>query len=303
MSGRLRLGEERRDRALSVRLDRTLRIIREVYRGEASACDLDADPPALASAFEFPGPADVDVGAVGSSVILSGSREDLPGLVGQAWSWEDEPHPGGVRLDRVGERIGLLERRAGGVEVAEVDRRGVALGEVESSDQRLAEAVDRERAQAQRWPELKPGSTPHLGAPEPNQPKCSRLEVSPKSKRSFGLETGHLAGMERASGAGVDRATPTAVGTAKPRTFTRENGGEKQSAHVSRTLRQASPTCADLADLTRTLRGGYLTRLSILNIGRYMLMMITPTITPTPTIISGSTTEVSAWIEASTSSS
>ena len=126
MSGRLRLGEERRDRALSVRLDRTLRIIREVYRGEASACDLDADPPALASAFEFPGPADVDVGAVGSSVILSGSREDLPGLVGQAWSWEDEPHPGGVRLDRVGERIGLLERRAGGVEVAEVDRRGVA---------------------------------------------------------------------------------------------------------------------------------------------------------------------------------
>ena len=47
----------------------------------------------------------------------------------------------------------------------------------------------------------------------------------------------------------------------------------------------------------------YLTRLSILNIGRYMLMMMMPTMQPTPTIISGSMIEVSAWIDASTSSS
>ena len=44
-------------------------------------------------------------------------------------------------------------------------------------------------------------------------------------------------------------------------------------------------------------------RLSILNIGRYIEMMITPTIKPTPIIISGSMIEVSDWIEASTSSS
>jgi hypothetical protein len=48
---------------------------------------------------------------------------------------------------------------------------------------------------------------------------------------------------------------------------------------------------------------GYLISVSILNIGRYMLMMITPTIRPTPIIISGSMIEVSDWIAASTSSS
>ena len=47
----------------------------------------------------------------------------------------------------------------------------------------------------------------------------------------------------------------------------------------------------------------YLTSESSLNIGRYMLMMITPTMQPTPTIIIGSMIEVSAWIDASTSSS
>ena len=47
----------------------------------------------------------------------------------------------------------------------------------------------------------------------------------------------------------------------------------------------------------------YLTSLSILNIGRYMLMMITPTMQPTPTIIMGSMIEVRAGIDASTSSS
>ena len=50
-------------------------------------------------------------------------------------------------------------------------------------------------------------------------------------------------------------------------------------------------------------RARYLISVSILNIGRYMLMMITPTIRPTPIIISGSMIEVSDWIAASTSSS
>jgi hypothetical protein len=49
--------------------------------------------------------------------------------------------------------------------------------------------------------------------------------------------------------------------------------------------------------------GGYWSSVSILNIGRYMAMMITPTIRPTRIIISGSMIEVSDWIEASTSSS
>ena len=40
-----------------------------------------------------------------------------------------------------------------------------------------------------------------------------------------------------------------------------------------------------------------------LNIGRYIEMMITPTIAPTPIIISGSMIAVSAAIAASTSSS
>ncbi len=47
----------------------------------------------------------------------------------------------------------------------------------------------------------------------------------------------------------------------------------------------------------------YLISVSSLNIGRYMLMMITPTMQPTPIIISGSMIEVSDWIAASTSSS
>jgi hypothetical protein len=48
---------------------------------------------------------------------------------------------------------------------------------------------------------------------------------------------------------------------------------------------------------------GYLSSVSILNIGRYIEMMITPTIAPTAIIISGSMIDVSDWIEASTSSS
>ena len=63
------------------------------------------------------------------------------------------------------------------------------------------------------------------------------------------------------------------------------------------------PTREDRSGRRTELTNRYLTRLSILNIGRYMLTMITPTMQPTPTIISGSMIEVRAAIDASTSSS
>ena len=47
----------------------------------------------------------------------------------------------------------------------------------------------------------------------------------------------------------------------------------------------------------------YLTSVSILNIGRYIEITITPTMQPTPIIMIGSTIEVSDAIEVSTSSS
>ena len=47
----------------------------------------------------------------------------------------------------------------------------------------------------------------------------------------------------------------------------------------------------------------YSTSWSSLNIGMYMAMMMIPTTRPTPIIMIGSTIDVSAWIEASTSSS
>src|SRR4029077_143661 len=47
----------------------------------------------------------------------------------------------------------------------------------------------------------------------------------------------------------------------------------------------------------------YFTRVSILNIGMYIEMMMMPTMTPTPIIMIGSTIEVSDCTDASTSSS
>ena len=47
----------------------------------------------------------------------------------------------------------------------------------------------------------------------------------------------------------------------------------------------------------------YLTSESILNIGKYIAITMTPTISPTRIIINGSTIDVSDWIAASTSSS
>jgi hypothetical protein len=50
-------------------------------------------------------------------------------------------------------------------------------------------------------------------------------------------------------------------------------------------------------------RRRYLISVNSLNIGRYMLMITMPTMIPTPSIMIGSTIDVSDWIEASTSSS
>jgi hypothetical protein len=78
--------------------------------------------------------------------------------------------------------------------------------------------------------------------------------------------------------------------------------GEGRSSNAGRASVPA-PDAADLAVRARAVQSRYLTSESILNIGRYIEMMITPTIRPTPIIISGSMIEVSDWIEASTSSS
>jgi hypothetical protein len=61
------------------------------------------------------------------------------------------------------------------------------------------------------------------------------------------------------------------------------------------------PGNARLRDLRRA--SVYLTRVSILNIGMYIEMMMTPTMSPTPIIMIGSTIEVSDCTDASTSSS
>jgi hypothetical protein len=66
-----------------------------------------------------------------------------------------------------------------------------------------------------------------------------------------------------------------------------------QSARVSAVL---------TSTIVRTY-GRYLISVSILNIGKYMATTIRPTIAPTPIIMIGSMIEVSAWIDASTSSS
>jgi hypothetical protein len=60
---------------------------------------------------------------------------------------------------------------------------------------------------------------------------------------------------------------------------------------------------ANALALPATRGRAYSIRVSILNIGRYIAITMTPTIIPTPIIMIGSMIEVSAWIEASTSSS
>jgi hypothetical protein len=70
---------------------------------------------------------------------------------------------------------------------------------------------------------------------------------------------------------------------------------------------EKSRECSPFSRLKRAVHGAskpsYLISVSILNIGRYIEMMITPTIRPTPIIMIGSTIEVRVCTEASTSSS
>ena len=96
-------------------------------------------------------------------------------------------------------------------------------------------------------------------------------------------------------------ADPTTVAVrCREGTRTRDVLGEGQ-AHGDRGERRG----ADGLDLVgeHLAAAGYLISVSSLNIGRYMEMITMPTITPTPSIMIGSTIEVSAWTEASTSSS
>jgi len=76
------------------------------------------------------------------------------------------------------------------------------------------------------------------------------------------------------------------------------------------TVRIVSPSLNYVEKVSRPVRthtpaqkSCYLISVSNLNIGRYMLMITMPTMIPTPSIMIGSTIEVSAWTEASTSSS
>jgi hypothetical protein len=75
----------------------------------------------------------------------------------------------------------------------------------------------------------------------------------------------------------------------------RSKGPLKSATASDKYLRRVSTSCGPYSR--------YLTSVSSLNIGRYMLMMMMPTMIPTPTIISGSMIEVRAAIDASTSSS
>jgi hypothetical protein len=63
------------------------------------------------------------------------------------------------------------------------------------------------------------------------------------------------------------------------------------------------PLSRDSPNFTGCRRARYLTSVSILNIGRYIEMITMPTITPTPSIMIGSTIDVRAPTDASTSSS
>jgi hypothetical protein len=68
-------------------------------------------------------------------------------------------------------------------------------------------------------------------------------------------------------------------------------------------LRVSSDRDRAVVKLLPTAAARYLTSESILNIGRYIAITMTPTMQPTRIIISGSTIDVSDWIAASTSSS
>jgi hypothetical protein len=76
-----------------------------------------------------------------------------------------------------------------------------------------------------------------------------------------------------------------------------------EAAHAEVAGAEVAALAGDDLRMVGRGRRRYLTSESSLNIGRYIEMMITPTISPTPIIISGSMIEVRDWTAASTSSS
>jgi len=68
-------------------------------------------------------------------------------------------------------------------------------------------------------------------------------------------------------------------------------------------LASVVPPTRDETTYSAAAAGSYLISVSILNIGKYIAMMITPTIIPTTIIMIGSMIEVSVAIDESTSSS
>ena len=95
------------------------------------------------------------------------------------------------------------------------------------------------------------------------------------------------------------RADQEARRAARPEADHRR-GVRSQEGSAARSVVVAASGAATGA---RAAHARYLISVSSLNIGRYMEMITMPTMTPTPSIMIGSTIEVSAWTEASTSSS
>lgn len=75
------------------------------------------------------------------------------------------------------------------------------------------------------------------------------------------------------------------------------------SHSVQDEIRRSEPPASDPKRPSAGAGPTYWMRVRTSNIGRYMAMMMTPTTSPIAIIITGSITDVSDWIEASTSSS
>src|SRR5581483_4228314 len=102
--------------------------------------------------------------------------------------------------------------------------------------------------------------------------------------------------------AGACAASPPSCSSASDHLL-REGRGTGSRRRRRPNARGARRRLAPLAERGGAWPRRYLTRLSILNIGRYIAITMMPTMMPTPIIISGSMIDVSAAIAASTSSS
>ena len=134
---------------------------------------------------------------------------------------------------------------------------------------------------------------------------CRRLGVDPSHAVTV---TRSPAGVAAGKAAGPDGHRPGRRRSA--RRLRRRHGrrGPPRAARPPPRIARPDPASRPpSADLHRCVREaaprGYLTSESILNIGRYIEMMITPTTRPTQIIISGSMIDVSVAMAVSTSSS